>query len=503
MTKIKKIINIFLYAFLITGIGGSHIFAQVTVDDFDEMEIAKLRYFLLQESAEPGIRNYQQLGIPSMNEVEWLRVFGTSWNSNTLRLTRVNWASLKLAGRMDFSDFPELATLNCPNNSIQLIDVTNSQKLERLDVYTNNLSVIDVTTNPLLNYLRLGFNHISTVDLSNNPNLVFFCCTGNKFNTLDLSDKEHLQTFYCLSNGLRSLCIDNCNALKEGFCDMNQLDTLNLFNLPNLQKFHCSFNGLKSLSFDNCTALEELLCNDNSLSVLDLSDCVNLTKLNCNKNKLTSLSLEGCNNLTTLNCENNMLYSLDISSSAPLSTLSCKNNYLTFITLPLPSEQLSSYTYNPQNPINLESKYDAVDFGGFYRINDFITSYTWKYKYSLFNSFTSMDGVFSFDESYIGETFICEVRNNALPATTLRYNVTLMQDDVANTPPLKEKPLVYASGQAIHVSTGSPVTVSIYSLLGMLIMKKEVRTGYTIIPVESGFYGVVMDDKTSCKLIVR
>ena len=470
---------------------------------YDEVEIAKLRYFLLQESAEPGVRNYEQLGMTSMENIEWSTVRGLYWNSLTHYLERVRWPSSKLSGHMDFSDFAGLIYLEFYYNEIKSVKVTNTPKLQRIDAYTNDLTEIDVTTNPALNYLRLGFNNISSLNLSNNPNLGFLCCTSNRLSSLDVSNKENLYTLYCLGNNINSLLINNCTRLETLLCDLNRLENLNINNMPILKTLSCAGNGLKELQLHDCVSLEELTCNNNEISALDLSKCKFLTKVNCNSNKIASLNLEGCKNLTSLYCENNFLYSLDISSSPLLSSIACKNNNLTFLTLPLPTEKLTYYSYYPQYYVALECEYNNIDFSDFYMIDGNESKYDWFYQYSTINPLEKNNGSFAFDEAYIGETFICRVLNNALPMLTMHYDVTFTQGTVSNVNQAKDKPVVYAGEQTIHIMTILPVTVSIYSLQGKLIMKKQVEAGHTGIPVERGSYVVVVNDMSSYKLIVR
>jgi hypothetical protein len=478
------------------------VFAQAP---FNDSETAKLRKFLLQASAEAGIQNYQQLGMVRMDTIDWAKVPGLSWNGLTYLLENVNWASKNLSGHMDFSDFAGLKYLHCSFNDIKSVDVTNSLSLLRFDFYENDLAAMDVMTNSKLNYIRVGYNNIRTIDLSNNPNLGFFCCTKNQVESLDFSNKERLYTVYCIENKLNFLNVENCIELGTLLCGSNRLTSLNLYNLPSLKSFSCAYNSLTDLQLYNCESLNEILCNNNELSSLDVSSCGNLSILNCNNNKLTSLDFEDCMALTSLSCEDNLLDSLVVSDMPLLSTLSCKNNNLTFSTLPPVTEQLTSYSYSPQNYIALECKYDSVDLKGTYMINDNASRYSWYYNNSIIYPLESNGSLFAFDESYIGETFICRVLNNALPKLVMHYDVTFTREDNQTNNVNQESCVssVYASQGYIHVVTALSVSIKVYSLQGALLMIKNVDEGRTDIPFERGIYVVVMDDKACYKLIVR
>ncbi len=472
---------------------------------YNERETEKLRNFLLQESAEAGVKNYQQLGMTRMDSIDWAKAPGLSWNGLTYLLERVSWGGKNLSGHMDFSDFAALKYLYCSFNDIKSVDVTNSPSLLKFDFYENDLDAIDVTTNHQLDYIRVGYNHISSIDLSNNPNLGFFCCTKNNVETLDFSNKGRLYTVYCIGNNLHSLTVENCVELGTLLCGNNYLTSLNLYNLPSLKTFSCAYNKLTDLQFYNCESANEILCNNNELSSLDVSYCGKLSILNCNNNKIESLKFDGCVALTSLSCDNNLLDSLVVSGTPLLSTLSCTNNNLSFSTLPPVTEQLADYSYSPQNYVALECKYDSIDLKDTYVISDSTSRYSWYYNNTIISPLESNDGLFAFDASYIGKIFICRVMNKALPYLVMHYDVTFTQgeDYTSNVNPENHESSVYASQGYIHAVMASSATIKVYSLQGMLLMMKNIDEGRTDIPVERGIYVAVVDDKIHYKLIVR
>ena len=474
---------------------------------FDLSEIAKIRTFLMQASAEPGFTNYQQLGITSLYNVDWLEVPGLYWDLDTIHVDRILWSDKKLGGHLDFSGITNLRFLHVGYNNLKSVNVRHCSALQSIDLYTNDLYEIDVTTNPELNYLRFGFNNIQTIDLSNNLKLGSICCTANRVSSLDVSNKPMLQSIKCLSNNMHTLKIDNCPNLESIACDLNSLTGLNLNNLTNLKTVSCVLNELEYLHLDNCVSLEEIHCQNNKISSLDASSCVNLSTLICKDNKIETINLSGCNQLVTLTCENNFLTSLDVSNSPLLSKLSCQNNYLSFLTLPLPNERLvpaSSYSFVPQRYIALDRQYNDVDLSDFYKIQDIITKYEWYYKNSLTYPLEDNEGRFVFKESYIGEIFICRAKNNTFPGLTMHYDVTIMQD-VGNgiLQQGADNPVVYAGEHTIHITTSASSTVRIFSLLGALLMNYTISAGQTSIPIERGMYLVVVNDNTNFKVFVR
>jgi len=493
---------IIICGFLITGLFDARMYAT----DFNDMEIAKLRSFLMQESAVPGKKNYQQIGLESMDHIDWkaTTVNGLYFNGLTYLLERVHWGNAKIAGHLDLSGFAGLEYLYCGYNQLKSVNIENASALLICDFYENNLNAVDVTTNPLLTYLRVGYNNLRSIDLSNNQSLDIFCCTRNQITTLDISNNASICTLYCVGNDMQSIKLDNCTALENFYGDFNNFDILNFSHLPKLKYVACRINKAKELNFHNCVSLEELYCNDNELSVLDLSKCANLKILNCNRNRLTSLDLSVCRRLETVYCENNQLYSLEVSNSPLLTTLYCKNNNLNFLSLPVHLSTMTTFLYAPQYSVSIECAYDNVDFTGFYYLSDFTSKFLWKHKHLLIYPVENQDGRFVFDKSLIGETITCSAQNETFPYLVMSYSIKLTPNGGSgNVNPLINSPLIYAGEQSIQVKTDKPALVCIYSIQGLLCAKKTVSAGHTVIPVERGMYVVVVDDKAQVKVIVR
>jgi hypothetical protein len=495
---------IFVFSLLIFELAVGYVYAQKT---FNEVELAKLSDFLSQESAEKGVRNYQQIGLASMTDIDWQNVPGLSWNRDTYFLESVSWSNKKLSGHLDFSDFAGLANLYCAFNELKSVNVKNTPRLLRLDLYTNELSAIDVTTNPLLLYLRLGYNQIGVVDLSNNPELTFFCCTNNQVEYLEVTNKNRLQEFMCGKNNLHTLIVEDCLRLEKINCVFNQLRSVSLKNLPSLLSFSCKSNLLTELQFENCESMETLICDDNYITSLDLSSLKKIVSVDCSYNQLTDLLLNGCEQLTTLHCHQNQLESLDVSTSPLLSTLHCYGNKLTLRTLPLPTELLKDYRYFQQQDIETGSKFDYIDLSTLNQVNDVNTRYRWSHTHNAVPVYPLEDnggGVFAFDESYIGKTLICRVMNDVFPLLVLRFFVTFTNEDVSNNINSEmARASVYAGDGSICVSARSSAEVKIYSMDGMLRLQTTVGEGRTHLPIARGAYVVVLDDKNSFKVIVR
>lgn len=473
-------------------------------EPYNSIETAKLRQFLLQESAEPGVKNYQQLGIESMDGINWRSVAGLSWNTKTWLLEGVEWSNKKLSGNMNFSDFLSLQYLYCDYNAINSVNVTGAVLLWSIDFYKNNLTAIDVTTNSKLASLRLTYNNIKKIDLSNNPALKFICCTGNSVESLDFSNTKKIETVYCLGNQLSYINVQNCPLLKELLCSDNNLEEIDISNKEFLFDFTCARNNISSLNVVNCPALLSIDCNNNEIEALDFSGCTALHTVKCNNNQLKELYLNDCISLKTLSCNDNLLDSLKLPESPSLSVLHCKGNNLDFCTLPPILPAYTEYSYYPQRNRVTEAVIDSADFSRYYELDGVISRYTWNNGLYWVNPEMRENGIFVFDESYAGKELICRIENDVFPRLVLRYDVTLGNRG-ASANPVTETLIeaVYGDKGFVHVVTASSADVGIYSIGGVCAYYDKVEEGRTDIPLNPGIYVVTVSGRYNKVVHVR
>lgn len=183
--------------------------------------------------------------------------------------------------------------------------VLNYDDGEHIDVVGFNIERMpEIKYFTSLEYLDCFDNQLTSLDLSNNTALEYLDCSYNQLTTLDISDNTSLTELGCGNNELTSLDLSNCTALTYLNCEENQLTSLNL---------------------SGCTALEDLWCSYNQLASLDVSDNTALTYLCCYYNRITSLDVSMCHDLSTLACVNfdggSEIDYLDYESACPLEML--------------------------------------------------------------------------------------------------------------------------------------------------------------------------------------
>ncbi|WP_406683719.1 leucine-rich repeat domain-containing protein [Seonamhaeicola sp. MEBiC1930] len=195
--------------------------------------------------------------------------------SKTLTTTYLYLVSEGITDLTGIENFVALETLNCGNNNLTELDVSNNTALVELNCYNNNLTELDVSTNTAME--ELG-------------------CNGNDLTELDVSTNTALKELNCYSNDLIALNVSTNTALEKLSCYSNDLITLNVSTNTALEKLFCYSNDITDLDLSNNTALEELYCYSNDLINLDLSNSTALKILDCHTNDLMTLNVKNGNN---------------------------------------------------------------------------------------------------------------------------------------------------------------------------------------------------------------
>jgi hypothetical protein len=102
-------------------------------------------------------------------------------------------------------DFTLLEVLNCFQNNITEIDVTQNTQLVYLSCHENQLTSLDVSQNPLLEVLYCFKNNIQKLDVRFNPLLSSFSCQTNNLNEIWLGNNTVLNNFRASFNNLTTL----------------------------------------------------------------------------------------------------------------------------------------------------------------------------------------------------------------------------------------------------------------------------------------------------------
>ncbi|MBT8325568.1 MAG: leucine-rich repeat domain-containing protein, partial [Winogradskyella sp.] len=194
--------------------------------------------------------NFEQalidLGIDSDGVVN-----GEVLTSDVSSQTTLNVYNKSINDLTGIEDFLSLTTLNCANNQLTALDVSQNNALEYLTCSSNPINSLDVTQNPNLETLNCNYNGLISLDLSQNSVLNYLQCIGNELTSLDISLNPLLYFFDCSHNQLTTLDISQNNVLEILGCSHNQLTTLDVSQKPLLVSLFSPYNQLISLNAKN------------------------------------------------------------------------------------------------------------------------------------------------------------------------------------------------------------------------------------------------------------
>ena len=286
--------------------------------------------------------------------------------------------------------FTALQTLDCANNQLESLDVSNNLALQNLNCNFNQLNTLDVSKNTALTSLSLSYNQLESLDLSKNTALTTLHCPWNLLTSLDLSKNTALQTLCFHRN---AICGENMTTLvnslptiptgEEGHLEVcfeennnetpdgNKITTaqvklakdkgwkvykwknnileeyatepsvvidINEDNFPD-ENFRNWLNG-QDYGTDGKLTDEEIVgvtyISIPNWGIEDLTGIEYFTALltlNCSGNQLQTLNVSKNTALVDLYCFDNKLKSLDVSFNTALTNLSCTNNQLESLDL--------------------------------------------------------------------------------------------------------------------------------------------------------------------------
>lgn len=194
--------------------------------------------------------NFEQALIDLGYDTAPLNDYVPTANINTVTDLTIN--SRNIYDLTGIEDFTALSYLNCTNNNLSAIDLSQNTLLATLYCATNNLNAIDLSQNTLLTTMSLNNNNLSIIDVSQNTLLTFLGVSQNNFNSLDVSLNTALVELYCNINNLSTLDVTQNTLLTTLYCDNTILSDLDLSQNTVLQVLSCySNNNLSSLNLKN------------------------------------------------------------------------------------------------------------------------------------------------------------------------------------------------------------------------------------------------------------
>ncbi|PQJ81788.1 T9SS type A sorting domain-containing protein [Polaribacter glomeratus] len=346
-----------------------------------------------------GIANDDYVTTTSINTVTILLVNSVSISDITgiedfVALTTLDCSDNNLTN-LNVSQNTLLIGLACQENQITSLDVTQNTNLIDLFCFDNALTTLDIRQNLLLSKFYCNDNALTNIQIASNTSLTQLYCHNNVLTTLDVSQSAILSVLYCNNNAISSINVSSNSVLNRLFCTNNALTSLNAkngnninflqfdartnpnlvcievddaawstnnwTNIDSISNFstNCNAFGLTDVPDDNFEAYLEAngmgngIANDNYVTTANISTVTNLNVSNLSILDLTGIG--GFSALTHLNCSNNLLISLDLRQNIALTVLQCNNNALTSILLK------SSSKSNQSNGLDLSQNSSLVE----------------------------------------------------------------------------------------------------------------------------------------------
>ncbi len=249
-------------------------------------------------------------------------------------------------------------------NIIDLTGIEDFTSLEYLDCSDNQIESLDVSQNTLLDNLWCGANQLTGLDVSQNTALAGLVIYNNPLiSTLDVSQNSGLTFLDCSLTGLSALDVSNNMNLTQLDCNSNQISILNVSNNLALTYLNCSANQISSLDLSNNTALTSLYAGSDQITSLDVSLNTELTALGFTNTQITSLDVSQNTELNTLWCYDNQLTTLDLSLNTNLTYVDCNTNLLESLNIKNGNNMLitnfSSYSNPSLSCIQVDNEVDA------------------------------------------------------------------------------------------------------------------------------------------------
>lgn len=198
--------------------------------------------------------------------------------SEALRVYNLDVKSSNIQSLQGIEYFKNLFKLNCSDNIITNLNLSNNKRLQSLNCSKNQILNFNTTLNSISSTITelicdsIGITNL-LLNTNNFVNLSTLSVTDNKLTQFDskITSCSKLAKLYCEKNNLTFLDVSKFKDLSVLYCDNNFLYNLDVSGLKKLTQFDCSSNNLVTLFLKNDTINNEY----------DYSSCIRFFGLPC------------------------------------------------------------------------------------------------------------------------------------------------------------------------------------------------------------------------------
>ncbi len=190
--------------------------------------------------------------------------------ANISSVTNLDVHNQNISDLTGIEDFAALEILNCAQNQLTGLDISQNTSLTNLTCYSNQLTSLNTSQNTALNFLHCGHNQLTNLDVTQNLSLNYLVFGHNNISDIDLSNNQQLLYLGVYDNPLNNIDFTNITALNVLECWNTNFTELDLHLQQNLTSLRCSFNP-------NLTELNIQTGNNTSISYFETLSTPNLT----------------------------------------------------------------------------------------------------------------------------------------------------------------------------------------------------------------------------------
>ena len=160
-------------------------------------------------------------------------------------VTNLDVSNQNILDMTGIEDFTVLQDLNCGNNQLINLDVSQNTYLVNLELTQNSITSLDLSTNTSIESVKCRDNNITNINISNNSQLVYLDCDNNQITNLSTIDNPNLEELYCSNNQIIYLDLSANTVLTELNAAINLLISLNIQNgnNQNMPDFYSTWNS--------------------------------------------------------------------------------------------------------------------------------------------------------------------------------------------------------------------------------------------------------------------
>lgn len=152
--------------------------------------------------------------------------------------------------------------------------------IRSIDVANQNLTTLQgIEVFSALESLNCKNNMLTALDVSQNTGLKYLHCAFNRISSLDVSGLKELISLNCESNGMTALNLTGCSALEIIYCRNNNLPVVDFSTNTKLKFIETFDNRLTDVDLSMLSELEFVHLDHNRLTHLDLSHNTNLSPI--------------------------------------------------------------------------------------------------------------------------------------------------------------------------------------------------------------------------------